>query len=267
MASTSAHPCADGFLYALHPLDSRSLPGDQPHLRLHLVRHAQGVHNLAHTVSQDRAIYKSEEWADAKLTDEGKGQCESLKQTFGSKTHLDVVLTSSLSRTVQTAFFGLGLTNPDGSPRPFVALDLTRERSGVHPCDRRRPTSELAADFPFLDVKILRGMAGEEDSYYNPDKRESWPELCGRAESFLQYLREHHGADKGKVIAAVTHNDFLQGLLLRSRLHLTDRTKLAIKFSNAQVLSTVLTWEKAEEGALLGTGAGAMASGPDGEDE
>ena len=230
-----AQPLADGYAYALYPLsalpDIAAAVSANSYKVLHLIRHAQGQHNQAVADTGDEEEYKSEAWADSRLTELGRSQAAALAPALAG-ARLDVVLTSSLSRTIQTALLAVPAPQP-----PFVALDLLRERIGTHPCDRRRSRAALAADFPAVDFSDL---TTEEDDKWSP-AREPWAGVVERAERFCAIVRgrpEEH-------LAATTHNDFLQGLLLMSRVALADEAQLKVTFANAQHLPAVLVWRPA----------------------
>jgi broad specificity phosphatase PhoE len=111
--------------------------------RLHVVRHAEGTHN----VNQD---YKdmSKHGIDARLTDKGKEQCHRLASSSSTCPTMsqvlkgtELVVTSPLTRCLQTAL--LSFPTLTENPRiPFVALESIRETVN-YACDRRRPISEL----------------------------------------------------------------------------------------------------------------------------
>lgn len=245
---SSAPPLADGYAYALYPLSALGelSAAGVPRKVLHLIRHAQGWHNHAVAARGDEEEYKSEAWADSRLTTLGMAQAATLQGKLAGVA-LDVVLTSCLSRTIQTALLGV----PAGPP--FVALDILRERIGTHPCDRRRSRAALAADFPAVDFGDL---ATEEDDKWTP-AREPWADVVRRAERFCALAR----ARKEAAIAVTTHNDFLQGLLLMSRVALADEA-LRVTFANAEHLAVVLTWREAAAAAAPGADSSAGAAGP-----
>ena len=67
------------------------------HKIVHMVRHAEGTHN----VNED---YRSEQQLDARLTEKGVQQCEELaKQRWNSRDTTNVVITSTMTRCLQTA--------------------------------------------------------------------------------------------------------------------------------------------------------------------
>lgn len=169
--------------------------------------------------------YKNEAWADARLTPFGEQQSATLQPALAALPHPGVVLVSPLSRTIQTALIAFGGA---GAPAArFVSEELIRERNGAHPCDRRRPVAALAADFPAVDFGRLTAV----DETWTP-AREPWPATVARATAFLHLL----AAMPERVVAAVTHNDFLQALLLEApELHAME-PGLRRKFQNAEVM-------------------------------
>lgn len=197
---------------------------------LHLVRHAQAQHNAACIAAGgDRSIYLSEALVDARLTDLGRTQADALRDALvAAAVEVDVVLVSPLSRCCETARIAFSA----GSR--FVATETCRERSGQHPCDRRRTRTELEKDFPEVDFSAL---ATDEDASWTAE-RESEAALVARAEAFCAEL----AARPEDRIAVVAHNDFLQALLLRSRLHVADAA-LRVPFENARHGSGLLTWQ------------------------
>ena len=190
-----------------------------------------GTHNVAVAKSggKDGGLeepeYKNEAWADARLTPFGEQQSATLQPALAALPHPGVVLVSPLSRTIQTALIAFGGA---GAPAArFVSEELIRERNGAHPCDRRRPVAELAADFPAVDF----GRLTAADETWTP-AREPWPATVARATAFLHLL----AAAPERVVAAVTHNDFLQALLLEApELHAME-PGLRRKFQNAEVM-------------------------------
>jgi broad specificity phosphatase PhoE len=174
--------------------------------------------------------YKNWAWHDSRLTDLGKEQASSVRPSM-EKYQVDIVFVSPLSRAILTGILAI----PEG-PR-FVVEDDIRERIGTHPCDKRRSKKEIKADFPIVDVETLET---EEDNKWS-EAREPWDDLILRAERVLHKIKnrpENH-------IALVTHNDFLQALLLDyQHLHVTDPS-IRRKFKNAEHLPLILTWDDA----------------------
>lgn len=119
--------------------------------RLHVVRHAEGIHNPLH----DKTI------PDPPLTQKGIEQCERLSEIFPFKQDVGLVLASPLKRTVQTALFGFQQTldekyyNSDvpGSGRPQGAqliLEPYLQAHSSRPCDTGSCQSILRLEMPHL---------------------------------------------------------------------------------------------------------------------
>ena len=91
------------------------------------------------------------------------------------------------------------------SDLPFVAHELCREESGLHPCDGRISTSEKRAAFPAVDFSLIDS---ELDPLYDaapPGQREPKESVKARALEFARWLLtrpERH-------IAVVSHAGFL----------------------------------------------------------
>nr|KJB79522.1 hypothetical protein B456_013G053200 [Gossypium raimondii] len=168
---------------SLHPsdMDTSAGPSLFPLHRcktLHLVRHAQGIHNV--DGDKNYKAYMSPEYFDAHITPLGWQQVDNLRKHVhecGLAKRIDLVITSPLLRTLQTAvgvFGGDGYTermdvvplmvaNAGNSGRaaisslncpPIVAVELCREHLGVHPCDKRRNISDYQFLFPAVDFSL-----------------------------------------------------------------------------------------------------------------
>jgi broad specificity phosphatase PhoE len=179
--------------------------------------------------------YKNWAWHDARLTELGISQASALAAPMAAHS-IELALVSPLSRAIQTALHGL----PHAAA--FRVEELVRERNGTHPCDKRRSKSELAKDFPSVDFSPL---LVEEDDTWTPE-REPMPALIGRAGAFLRTL----AGRPEKSIAVVTHNDFLQALLLEAPELQVSEPGLRRKFLNAESLGLWFTWSEAAAAAI-----------------
>ncbi|KAG2391687.1 Phosphoglycerate mutase-like protein [Vigna angularis] len=196
-SSSGMDSAAGQILYPLHRCKT-----------VHLVRHAQGVHNVAGEKNHDE--YMSYDYFDAHLTPLGWNQVENLqkhvKATGLSKT-VELVVVSPLLRTMQTAVgvFG-GEVYTDGISEqplmmenvghsdhlavsslncpPFIAVELCREQIGLHPCDKRRTISEYRNMFPAIDFSLIES---EEDILWKPDVREKVEAVSARGLKFLEW--------------------------------------------------------------------------------
>lgn len=226
---------------------------------IHLVRHAQGIHNVEG--EKDHSAYLSDEFFDAHLTPLGWQQVDNLWKhvhACGISKKVELVVTSPLLRTMQTAvgvFGGEGymdgidapplmVANTGKSSRPassslscppFIAVELCREHLGVHPCDKRRSISEYKPLFPAIDFSLIENDA---DILWKPDIREKNEELTARGMKLLNWLWTR----KEKEIAVVTHSGFLIHTLsaFGNDCHPDIKSELCKPFNNCELRSVVI---------------------------
>ncbi|KAF7843057.1 phosphoglycerate mutase-like protein 1 isoform X1 [Senna tora] len=226
---------------------------------IHLVRHAQGIHNVEG--DKNYKAYLNPDYFDAHLTPLGWHQVDNLRKhvhASGLINRIDLVITSPLLRTIQTAvgvFGGEGYTemtdvlplmvaNAGNTNRPaisslncppIVAVELCREHLGVHPCDRRRSISEYQFLFPALDFSLIDS---DEDMLWEANVRETKEELAARGLKFLNWLWTR----KEKEIAIVTHSGFLFHTLsaFGNDCHPLVKKEICKHFSNCELRSMVI---------------------------
>ncbi|GAB4852475.1 hypothetical protein Ancab_016689 [Ancistrocladus abbreviatus] len=226
---------------------------------LHLVRHAQGIHNLEEMANSKT----SPELFDAKLSPLGWNQVDNLRQhvnACGLSKSIELVITSPLLRTMQTAAGVFGCQNlTDGTDvtplmvadvnsgqeaisslncPPFIVVELCRERLGVNTCDKRGSISEYKKIFPAIDFSLIES---DDDNLWMPDVRESDEDLAARGMKFMSWLRTR----KEKEIAVVTHSAFLFHTLREfgNRCHPSMKTEICKFFANCELRSMVLVDE------------------------
>jgi broad specificity phosphatase PhoE len=175
------------------------------------------------------AAYKKTSLTDARLDDTGRGQAGSLGDRIREAGMVvDVVLVSPLTRTLETATLMFA-----DRKLPFVAVEMCREAHGGHPCDQRRPVSVIRKEFPHVDFS---GVGTDEDTWHNPERRETVREVSIRCDKFLAMLR----ARPERNIVVVSHGVFLETLLNRCGLFCTDDSVRMKRFENAEMRSIVL---------------------------
>lgn len=203
---------------------------------VHLIRHAQGFHNLAWETTGSDLAYRDFAYEDAHLTPKGWRQCAALRnhmEQFPEVLDVDLVVVSPLTRTLETAagVFGRVVEGTDDggsllmsateaapdkretrpaiaahdSP-PVVACEWCRESLGTHPCDRRRTVSALQAAFPAVDFSQVTDEEDRMWDEYGVDQHEPVEKLQERALLFIEWLRNR----PEKRIAVVSHNEFLK---------------------------------------------------------
>ncbi|KAL2511995.1 Phosphoglycerate mutase-like protein 1 [Abeliophyllum distichum] len=226
---------------------------------IHLVRHAQGMHNVEG--DKNYKAYMSPEYFDANLTQLGWQQVDNLRKHVhesGLFKKIELVVTSPLLRTIQTAVgvFGGGdytdrmdilplmVANAGNSDRaaisslncpPILAVELCREHLGVHPCDKRRSISEYQCLFPAIDFSLIES---DEDALWKADVRETKEELAARGMEFMIWLLSR----KEKEIAVVTHSGFLYHTLavFGNDCHPLVKQEISKHFANCELRSLVI---------------------------
>ena len=115
---------------------------------IHLVRHAQGTHNVEND-------YKAAEHTDAPLTKLGIKQCLTFSNEIARNlNNIECIITSPMTRAIQTAQYCFDKQiNKDQVP--FIASEEWRETVN-YLCDMRRETSYLREEFPKVDFEQLK---------------------------------------------------------------------------------------------------------------
>ena len=188
---------------------------------LHIVRHAQGFHNV------DPDIMRSPAGIDARLTDEGFAQCARLAHTLA---HLrpEVIVTSPLTRTIQTALHSFP-TQLRNHGVPLVALEAVRETVN-YMCDVRRPLSTISGEIAQEGVAIdLSGCTDDHDEIWATSERKHGSasafqghresvdphRIAARARGAFEWL----AARPEREIVIVTHSAFLWHVLNMERVN------------------------------------------------
>jgi broad specificity phosphatase PhoE len=179
--------------------------------KIHLVRHAESVHN----VSKD--LYQ----LDPGLTPLGLQQATQLIQAFPYASEVGIILTSPLRRTIQTSlaafpnvldkrYFdpdsGQGIEN---GATLFLDPDL-QERSAL-PCDSGSSSEVLKVAFPRLDLKDLSDNWQVKEGLYSPDG-EAVKERAKRLRCRVAAIAENLKDQERKHVVIVTHGVFMKFL-------------------------------------------------------
>lgn len=168
---------------------------------VHFIRHAEGHHNVAGRQDPLKGYFRND-LEDAHITLDGMKQCEQLReraQHLLSKSSLVVV--SPMNRTIQTASHSFPYLI---DKVPWVAVELVRERTGLHPCDKRRPIAEHRVTYPHISFDHIRSDHDPLFSQYI--LREPEDKVEERARAFMAWLAER---DEQEVIV-VSHGNFLR---------------------------------------------------------
>ncbi|KAJ5317765.1 hypothetical protein PENANT_c004G08181 [Penicillium antarcticum] len=166
--------------------------------KLHLVRHAQGYHNLG-----------PEYWSlvDPMLTKEGKRQCLELSRSFPSKDAIELVCASPMRRAIYTGLEAFGSVLQEQQGTKLIALPDLQEVSDF-PCD-------VGSDIVSLRKEINDANLPVDLSFVEGD----WTSKTGRYEGTLGKLRVRARDARNwlknrpeKEIVVVSHGNFLHFL-------------------------------------------------------
>ncbi|XP_022731465.1 phosphoglycerate mutase-like protein 1 [Durio zibethinus] len=236
---------------------------------LHLVRHAQGLHNLE---AEKRPT--SIDLVDPELSSQGWQQVRDQRKNLsasGLLERIEVVITSPLLRTLQTSvgIFGGDPDRPDHvtplqeaniendgqrgistfNRLPIIASELCRERKSKN---RQRGTlSQCRSRFPAVDFSLIES---EDDVLWESDERETNEAVAARGIKFIKWLLGR----KEKEIAVVSHGVFLQQTMiaLRNKCYpLVDGDFNYSRFGNCEIRSVIIFNE-----SVMGLGSDSLTT-------
>ncbi|KAK4105265.1 phosphoglycerate mutase-like protein [Parathielavia hyrcaniae] len=189
-----------------------------PTIYIHLVRHAQGWHNLSK---------ENEAMRDPDLTPFGRDQCAQLARSFPHHDRVTHLVASPMRRTLYTCLLSFEPVLNNNKERKVVALPDVQEISPL-PCDTGSPVEALAAEFSgggggagAVDLGLLTPEWNDKSdgSVYAPrmDRLEArarraraWLRELGR--EFIAASQEGRGGGVDAHIVVVTHGGFLHFL-------------------------------------------------------
>lgn len=157
---------------------------------IHLIRHAQGEHNI----TKDGHALR-----DAPLTEQGIEQCRKLQEDFPSFNNIDLIVASPIKRTVWTALHSFDSRFEDQTLQVIALSELQATSDRL--CDTGSSPEEVAKEFEGRPVDLSLVMPGWDS------KQGRWaPEeaaIVARAKEARKWL----GARIEKEIAVVTHRE------------------------------------------------------------
>ncbi|KAK4201124.1 histidine phosphatase superfamily [Triangularia verruculosa] len=173
---------------------------------VHLVRHAQGFHNL----SQANHILP-----DPDLTDLGKTQCEELYKAFPFHEKITHLVASPMRRTVYTCLLSFNPSASAAKP-PIIALPDIQEVSPF-PCDVGTEPEKLLSEFSdekVVDLGLVKEGWNDKGpgSEYAPEPMKLHERARRAREWFRDLGRGYKGGEEEVNIVAVTHGGFLHFL-------------------------------------------------------
>ena len=159
---------------------------------IHLVRHAQGFHNLS---------IENESMQDPDLTPLGEEQCAALRKEFPHHDKLTKLFASPMRRTVYTCLHAFGTEDL----KPIIAMPVFQEVS-ANPCDTGSAVAKVQAEF-----QGIADYSRVEDSWTDKGPGSEYEptveKLTARGLKARRALRDLVGGDEHIVV--VSHGGFL----------------------------------------------------------
>ncbi|KAL8797682.1 MAG: hypothetical protein Q9195_000034 [Heterodermia aff. obscurata] len=162
--------------------------------KIHLVRHAQGYHNLS-TANHDMP--------DPSLTPLGESQCRHLAQLFPYHSDIDLLVASPIRRTLYTAIRAFPAELEKGMK--VIALPEIQETSDL-PCDTGSDVAILRDEFADKPVDLDLVVKGWDS------KAGKWAATSTAIENRAREARVWLRGRAEENIAVVTHGGFLHFL-------------------------------------------------------
>lgn len=162
---------------------------------LHLVRHAQGFHNVP---PENYNLH------DPEITELGKEQCRQIRSSFPYTEGVELVVASPLKRTLQTALHGFGNILIRDSSR-IIAIPEFQETSAA-PCDTGSSVPVLTKHFAAdpVDFDAVPADWNCKRGKWGPHEKE----IQKRAHVARSWLKSR----QEKEIVVVSHGGFLHYL-------------------------------------------------------
>ncbi|KAK3349353.1 histidine phosphatase superfamily [Lasiosphaeria hispida] len=164
---------------------------------IHLVRHAQGFHNLSAA---------NQQLPDPELTPLGKEQCASLCKAFPSHGKITHLVASPMRRTLYTCLLSFEPAAKAG--KAVIALPEVQEVSNL-PCDVGSAPGVLRGEFDAAAVDLGRVTEGWNAKGPGSPWAPVMERLEARARTARVWLRELGAGVEDAHIVVVTHGGFL----------------------------------------------------------
>ena len=162
----------------------------------YFIRHGVSLHNVLYHNLGKRVFYDAR-YPDTKLTPKGVQQSITLANTWKDINKIELVLCSSLSRTLETARNIFNHMNI-----PIFALDILKEfPQGLQTCNKRTDKKILINEYPEIDFTNVDDI----DRMWNHEREEPIDELDQRINLLNEFLKGR----KETEIAIIGHNSFI----------------------------------------------------------
>lgn len=159
--------------------------------KLHLIRHAEGLHN----VHKDYYIYR-----DPLLTPKGKAQCAELQDNFPHHQTVDLIVSSPIRRTLYTSLLSFK-HDIEANGLHIIALPELQETSD-EPCDTGSSPIELANEFHDhpIDFSLVQPGWNVKQGKWGAE----WEACRNRAQEAREWLHQRTERE----IVVVTHGAY-----------------------------------------------------------
>ena len=163
---------------------------------LYFIRHGISEHNILFS-KYGKSVFYDQRYYDTKLTSDGIEQSIVLGNSWKGIDKVDLVLCSSLSRTLETARNIFTHINV-----PILALDILKEYpQGLQTCNKRDHKQNLINKYPEIDFTNV----DEIDTMWDPVKEETIDKLEERIKLLNEFIK---GRNENE-IAIISHNSFI----------------------------------------------------------
>ena len=169
--------------------------------RIVCIRHGESTFNAAHRETGVDPGHR-----DARLTPRGQAQARDARDSL-KRIPFELVVVSPLTRAIETAAILFG----EHPSRPRILVEVLHRECQESSCDVGRAASEIAAEFPHLDVGHLPEVwwhADEGCAMVGDLPVEPRPLFDARVAAFRDWLR----ARPETTIAVVGHGTFFYHL-------------------------------------------------------
>ncbi len=227
--------------YAMDDPEAPSL--DKPNVKhVHFLRHGQGFHNLMAELAKQAGRkwenctntpenpYVMPEITDSPLTAKGREQAALIQPIVCAMKEEEKPQLVALSPNCRALQTGVIAFRELVGKVPFLAHEMAREETGIHVCDKRRPTSQQASEFPMVDFSLL---TDEDDTIFQHDRRETKAELTERIYKFMEWLETRDE----KVVGIASHSAWL---LAAFNANLQANDSLTGWFETGELRSVIL---------------------------
>lgn len=141
----------------------------------------------------------------------------------------EICFVSPLKRTLQTATFGLSTAH--GLDIPMIAVEMVRERMGLHVCDKRTDKAKVSRNFRAVDFTDIP--PGPEDY---PVERETKIETAQRGRQFFLTLKDR----PENSILVVTHSSLLYNTMSKCFECPNPKSKSRVSSSRLAMLRNII---------------------------